>query len=420
MAGSGNFLGEFADFVAGTGPTYIDHPQQLLVQARKHRYPFSEACYGDAKQMVRGGSSIRQAMIFKGNGTGEMYKPGAYHDWINPQLLQKAQTYFRYFMAHKTWVEQEIMLNDIIRYGNERARFDQYVNIDNEKEAALWIEVWEKLDSLMFAQPDASTMEGENVLNPMSYFAVNNEEDNGLWASEATGLTTAWTTVFGLSPTSADVNGKWKPQRLGYASLGDANGATTITTSGLIPRLDELLGECSFAMPRKHSEYWSDDGLRSQSIWTSKRGLTNYKTCLRNGNDHWIAGPQDPSYPDPTMRGIPITRVQDLETAVVYSNAAASPDVFVTEGTYASGTAKWYDDSDSVEHWAGPRYYVNNFNYFFPVFQDQRFFYKDKPSRHHNVPDTWVVPMAIWFNWFCVSRQHQGVLFPSATGLGGY
>jgi len=30
------------------------------------------------------------------------------------------------------------------------------------------------------------------------------------------------------------------------------------------------------------------------------------------------------------------------------------------------------------------------------------------------------VPMQLWFNFFCVSMQHQGVLFPSLTGFGGY
>jgi hypothetical protein len=415
MSGSGNYLGEFADFVAGTGPTYIDRPRELLVQARKHRYPFSEMCYGDGKEMVRGGSSINQAMIFQGNGTGRKYKPGERLEWDNPQRLQKAQTWFRRFIVHKSWVDDEILLNDAIRYGNERARFDQYVRIDNEKEAMMWIETWEKLDSYLFLRPDYTTMEGENVLDHMSLFAINNEEDNGLFGTEASD---PWTTVFGLSPTAAATQGKWKPARQGYGSIADAPGATSLTTDSLIPALDELFEEVMFAQPRKHSEWWEDDGMRSMQIWTTKRGLTQFKTALRNGQDHWIAGPQDPAYPHPTMRGIPLIRVDDLETASVYYDATGTPN-YTTEGTVAEGgaTTAWYSDSDGVAHHPGPRYYLWNFNYTFPVFQDQRFFFKKKPSQHHNVPDTWVVPMTLWHQIFCVSRQHNGVLFPNATGL---
>lgn len=416
--GSGYQLQEYADFVDGTGPASGVGPRQLLVQSRKYDYPFSEMCYGEneIKRLVRGGNPIRQHMLFSGSGVGTKYLPGAKRDYKNPQRLKKAQVYMRYFTTHKTWVDNEILQNQLIMKGSKSARFEQYVDLDDEKEAMMWIDTHEKLDSYLFAFPDASTMEGDDGMDHMSLFAINNEEDNGLFGTEAGA---PWTTVFGLSPTDASLYGRWAPKRKGYKKIADAPGATSgPDPDALIPALDELMDDVKFGRPKTHAEYWEQDSLRSLQIWTTKRGRTIFKTALRAGQDHWIAGPQDPAYNDPTMRGIPVKRVQELETAAVYYDSTGTPN-YTTEGTAAeSGAANaWYSDSDSVAHHPGPRFYLHNFNYTFPIFQDERFFFRDKPSRHHNIPDTWVVNMTVWHNIFCISRQHNGVLFPSATGL---
>lgn len=420
MADSGYFLSEFADFVEATGPARVEHPRQLINQALRYDYPFSEMCYGEnagGKVMIQGGNPIRQNMVFKGSGVGKKYKIGSFQNWENPQRLQRATTYLRYFITHKTWNDAEIILNEVISKGTKGARFEQYVKIDDEKEMLMWIDTHEKLDSYLFTVPDATTMEGEDGMDHMSLFAINNEEDRGLFGTEAGA---PWTTVFGLSPTSAAVDGRWQPQRKGYASIADAPGATTLTTTDLCTQLESLMDDCMFKQPKTHAEWWVKDDLRSYQIWTTKQGRNNFKRALKNGQDHWVAGPQDPAYSDPTMRGIPVKRVQHLETAAVYYDSTGTPN-YTTEGTAAESgaTNAWYTDSASVGHHPGPRYYLFNFNYTFPVFNDERFFYKDKPGRHNNVRDTWTVPMTVWHNIFCTSRQHNGVLFPSATGLGG-
>jgi hypothetical protein len=389
MAGSGNFLAEFNDFVEGTGPTYLKTPRDVILEAVKHTYNFGEMLYGSTKKVVRGGSNIRQGILFKDNGSFESYKPGQSHTWTNPQDLTKAQAGWRFDMGHKTYTEQEIMLNDAVRYGTAESRFHQYVDIDQEKEAAMQAAVWNGLENTLFAQPDKATMEPDKGLDQYSIWAIVNEDANGLWGENFTGNT--WTTVLGLDPTASIVDGKWKPQRQQYSSTQINNA------SNIISRMDDLWQDISFKKPKTHAEYWETEELRNQKIWTSKRGRSVFMQFLRAGQDHFIAGPQDSAYPDPQFMGIPVQRAEGTETAKVFDDGSNG----VT--TEFAATNK------------GPRYLLLNCNYLFPVVHDERFFYRDKPSRHHNVPDTWVVAVAFWWNLFCNSRQRQGILYPSGS-----
>jgi len=61
----------------------------------------------------------------------------------------------------------------------------------------------------------------------------------------------------------------------------------------------------------------------------------------------------------------------------------------------------------------GPRYLFINANYLCPVVHGERYFYMDKVARHPNVPDTWVQPTTIWYNYKLLSRQRHGIISPS-------
>lgn len=394
MTTGGNPLSEFNDFVEGTGPTYVTGPKSLVNEAVKNTYYFGRLMQGDvaATKMIQGGSDIRESIVFRDNGTHEYYAPGANHSWKNPQRLEKIRAYWRFSMAHMSWTEQEILLNERVAYGTDTARFHQYVDIRNEKELLMWTAKWNGMETQLWKEPDKAKMEGEGAgfTEPYSIPAFINEDTDGLFARQSSGT---WTVVEGIDPTASDVDGKFTPQQLTYDSetLNDAGNPLSM--------FDEMFQDVHFEQPSMHKQYWEDPRLNKQMILTTKVGRKAIMVLLRAGNTGgYVTGSQDAAYPDPLYNGIPVARVSELEVATLYDDGSSGN---TTEDTSAGSAI------------AGPRFYWVNGNYLYPVFHRDRYFAKHEVTKHHNVPDTWVCPIATWYNVICTSRQRQGILSPS-------
>jgi len=299
-------LSEFNDFVEATGPTYVTGPNYLVNEAVKHAYYVGHLMRGDAniKKMIQGGADIRENLVFKDNGTFETYLPGVNHDWENPQRLQKIKAFWRYTLVHMSWVEQEILLNSQVKYGGDDARFQAYVDIRNEKETIMWAAKWNGLENLLWATPDTAQQEAEGGKEPYPITAFINQDTNGLWGS---GWGTApdlgaWTTVEGLTPGDADLDGKFAPQQIAYSNV------TADDPSNIVSKMDEMVMDIYFERPATHREYFEDPRLNQQMILTTKAGRQKYMVLIRQGQDHYVAGAQDPAYTDPQFAGIPIRR----------------------------------------------------------------------------------------------------------------
>lgn len=391
---TGTALSNFNDFVEGTGPTYVTGPNSLINEAVKNTYWFGRLIQGAKakKKMIQGGANIRESIVFQDNGTFETYLPGANHEWKNPQRLNKLQIEWRYTLAHMAWVEQEILNNEIVSYGTSDAKFHEYVNLRNEKETLMWTAKWNGMENLLWARPDSATMEAASGTEPYSIPAFINEEANGLFNSDtaATDIT-SFTTVEGIDPTASSVDSKFAPQTNTYAYAAASAEDSTLGTA-----FDNMMMDVQFEQPPTMKQYWEDPRYNKQMIVTTKAGRSQWMQFLRKQQDHFVAGPQDAAYADPQFNGIPIQRASTLETALLYDDGS---NAHVTE---------------DVADVAGPRYYWVNSEYLYPVFHAQRYFYKHEVTKHHNVPDTWVCPVATWYNLICTSRQRQGIVSPSA------
>lgn len=380
---SGTILSAFSDFVEGTTPAYVQSPTNWVNAAGKRRYQWMRMF--DEKKSLAGGEDIRASIVFKDNGSYEHYLPGASHSWVNPQRLKYVKIPWRFDMVHKSWVDQELILNDKIRYGSESAIMEAFVSLNHEKDVISMTSLANGMEESMFAVPNAATMEDADSTSPepLSLFSWINEETNGLY--------NGFSTIGTISPAAADVDGQFTPQQVTYSNITDATAGNTIAG------LDDLFMSCDWEQPPTLSEYFNDPVLSKQRILTSKEGRTNMMFLTRSGTDSYAAGPQDPGVPDPMMHGVPITYVSELDTAAVYND---------------SGSGGLIESAATI---TGPRYYMWNGNYLYPVCHSARFLERDKPSRHHNVPDTWVVPTYCWWNLMCTSRKHQGILSPSIS-----
>ncbi len=395
---AGSVLTSFNDFIEGTGSQYITDPKKIINLAGFHSYYWG-AFFGNNKKSIQGGEDINFSFVAKDNGTFEETLPGQDFSWVNPQRLQKGVINWRFTQVHQSWVDQEILLNDKIKFGDFKTQFEQFVDIASEKEMLAWTAMSNGLERQCFAVPNKTLMEGtgSTAISPYSFPAFVNQGTNGLFGSGyvATIPGAAWTVVEGVDPTASAVDGQFTPQRVTYMTEAQDNA------KNIIGGLDRLWMECMWEVPDMMKSYYENPVLNNQKILTTVQGRQAYMALLRGGQDRFVAGPQDPAYADPLFHGVPIKRVQLLETATLYDGAA----VLQPEATAAGN------------HFIGPRFYMLNGNYLHPIVHDERYFYKDKPTRHHNVPDTWVMRTVLWWNMVCTSRKHQGILFPGAINL---
>lgn len=397
---SGIALNQFNDFTLATTSVKVSGSESLVNDAQLNTYSFGALMGGDTgrKKMIQGGKTITENIVFQDNGTFRFTLPGETQTWVNPQKLVQSEYHWRFSLAHMAWTRQEVLLNDRIKYGNEENRFLAFVDLRNEKEQLMWTAKWNGVEAQAWAEPDTGAMEAAGGKQANSIPVFINEATNGLF-NPGTGGTT-WTTVGGIDPTvTTQGQTAWVPQTRTYTQ--------EITTEdhmyspgNILAEMSALWRDVRFEQPPTMQAYFDDPRFNRHCIFTSKVGHTAAEIAVRMSNDRLVggAGPQDWGYSDPAYRGIPIKWVSTLDTATLYENSGTT-DV-VTEGA---------STADNI----GPRFYLINSQYLYPVFHDEMYFEKDEISRHHNDPDTFVCPVATWYNIICTSRQRQGMLSPS-------
>lgn len=384
---------EFADFFNATGPATATTPTGFIMEAVEKTYLWGRLAAGDVigAKRVQGGESIEFSTIFSDYDTWEEYEPGEFVDYQNIQVLSKGTINWRFSRGHCAWAEQELLLNRAITEGREEFKFQAFVDMQEEKEAVLQVTAMNGLERALWRIPNATQMEGSGAgkKQPYSIMSLVNEETNGLH--------TGFTTVEGLTPGDhLDEYGvsRWAPQQKSYSSAAQDN------RGNIIAAFDDMFQEIEFQVPSDRQEFFESPRLNKQLIITSPAGRTIYMQLLRGGQDHYIAGPQDPSYPDPQFMGIPVTRSKRFGQTAYYDG----------------GTLDEFNASTAGK---GPRFLWINGNFLFPVIHRQRSFHRTAPRTQFNVPDVWAVNLFVWWNLLAPSRQRHGMVFP-AVGTSVY
>ena len=394
---AGVSIQQFNDFVEGTGPAYVSSAMDVVNDAQKRTYSFGWLLSGDIanKKVIQGGSEIREKVFFEHGETFEFHLPGETRTWKNPQKLVRLRVYWRFAEAHMSWNRQEVMLNDAVRYGNADTRFHQYVDLRNQKERMMWTDKWAGMEEALWAEP-STAMESEGGKVPTSIPFWINEATSGLFDPLDGG--TALTTVGSIDPTDAALGRTgFVPQQRTYTQQIDED-ADKYDPENILGQSDLMFMDLRFEQPPTMKEYFENPRFNKFRIATSTAGRAAFMLALRGANDQVrMAGGQDPAYPGPQFNGIPVMRVEELDTATLYANSNSND-------TVAEGTANF----------SGPRFYWLNTEYLFPTFHDEMYFAKDEVMRHPNDPDTFVCPVNTWYNVICTSRRRQGILSPAA------
>lgn len=379
MPSGGNPLSQFTDFMALTGPTYLTGPKDLINLAQKQTYLLSRFLKGRGiDEVIQGGNAIKDDVLVSDGNTYTTYQPGDTHTWLNPQVTKEISVGWRFALDYMSWTKQEIALS--IPSGLSRsARHQVYKDLKRTKEQRMTTSMLNGMDSALLrpaaGASNATQMEGSGGRQQYSIWAFITED--GLAPS-------GWTTIEGQNPSTLDV---WRNQVEDY----DVDALDDRET-GLFRAFDNMWMKLKYVPPKMQAEYFEKDELNRQMILASRLGVNQYRSLLRDSNDRLVS-PQDPSYSTPVYSGIPIEYVSELDTALYTADGKTEAD--------ATGTNP------------GARYVFPNGNYLKPVFHGQCYFEKLEPREHPNVLNTFIQPVETWWNLFCRSRKHLGIIIPS-------
>jgi hypothetical protein len=392
-------LSDFADFVKSTAPAWASSQDAFVNEIQQNSYPLARFLKGrEMSDVFQNGERIKDGIILDQPGTFQMISPETESTWTNAQTLTTWEIPWRFAQAHMAWTAQEVELNE----GSSAAVWKRVKKI---KQTGLANDIVHGLNSKLFARPLASKMESftADPGEPQSIPALVNEYDNGLFghtistdgsAATPTVSDKYTSTVQGINPATKT---KWAPVRKTYGSL-TPGGATN-----LLAAFDDIFLDLQFRQPGTMNEYFENESMFRQVIYTSKNGIVSYKRLLRSENDvQVVPGRQDPAYQNPTYSGIPLERAPQLETEALYVNDTGS--TLYTELSIS--------DPDNL---AGARYYWINANFMKMAFHSNYYFkYLDVFSPEKN-RTKYILPIQIWFNLYVTSRRHQGIVAPSAV-----
>lgn len=367
-------------------PIFMSSKDEIINEAQLRTYMLSIFLRGrGAADVFKSGSKIKDEIMFDEANTFQGTRPGQTHTWSNPQVQTEWETNWRFYIDHMAWTDQEIELNDYDSLTVD-AKVSLHKKIRRSKEQRMWTSIFNGMEARMWAEPVYADMEVDNGLHAYSIPAFINEETNGVYWNATSNL---------LQNINAATESKWQCQQVTY----DYDDFLDIDRSGdgLVDGFDDVWLQAKFDTPdfSMGQMAFESDAMTRQHIVTGRNGMLKFTSALRSLNDRTVS-PQDPSYGQPTYRGVPLKYISTLDTAALY----AGPNS--TRVTESAATVN------------GPRYYFINSKYLRVFFHDKYYFKRKAPMVHPNQPDTTIQPCNVWWNLVARSLQRQAILYPVA------
>lgn len=363
----------YSDFLKATKVAKITGPEEILNEATKRTYLFSEMLRGKGPdEILQAGQSIKDTIQLTDAGTFQFYSPNPEFNPTDDDILTDTTLGWRFCVTNYGFSDETIELNN-------GSSVDVYVRLKKKYAQGQKTDMWNGMENALWATPDSASMEDGTGDNPpfFSIPALVNESDTYAWPG--------FTTLHGVNFTNEE---RWRVQRATYNSLNKAG-----EEDGILPAFDDMWLKVKFESPDGASEYWENDRLRQMKIFTNRDGIKTYKRLLRGGNDNFIS-PQDPAYNSPVYAGIPLKYIEKLDTATLEISGSTA-----TGNAYPAGK---------------PRYLWLNMQYLVPVFHAKAYMQQVGPIPGGiNSPFSHAVYHRNWLNIFCRSRQRQGIVYPA-------
>lgn len=404
MAGSP--LTAYLDLQARTTKAIETGPKQIVNDAQVYNnFMYSRFLAGKGeKEMMAGGLQLSDEVLMEDPLSAQTHLPGHSFTWPNPQTAKYWAVSLRYLTGSMSFIDQEIEQQAPATM-TAKARFLKIKDMHYGKRQAAMTSLWNKMETLLFAEPVTETMETNSTTastEPYSIAAFVNEQTNGLFnniSSIPASVGTAWTTVEGLSPTATG-NSRWKNAAQSYTS------SSTTAAGGVVDALENLIMDIGYMPPPTMQEYFNRPEMDRLFLGASRKGLNHYKSCLRDRQDILPAsGHMDAGIPSPTFDNVPMYYLAGLDSATWYPNhlTGASITDNVTEGQTTSNGNR------------GPRYYALHPRFMGPVFHVNRYFVEKWELKPTDQYEATVIPISVWFQWRASSRRRHGIVYPSGN-----
>ncbi len=393
-------IAQFTDLVQNTTSVAINSGTKLRNQINRHGYALDYMLRGaEGFKSLQGGKDIRFDSLFKEVSTYRTYKPGEKQTWSNPQVTTTSSTPWRFSMDEMTYDMAEVLLQSNEMSSDRKAMY--YVDTQSKVEMSSVISMAHGLEDELFALPDHAEMEEASGQTPNSLNVFCNEMPDGLYTSYRTADSKVLTIDTTLHPT-------WDNQRSAYNSVGLHTG----TAPHLFSAFDDILQDLSFSqVPGPDGKMISESGnaLGMKACFTQKAGVTNFQQALRVNQDYYRVGAsQDAAYPHPVFNGIPIIRIDQLETNAIYPTVGtAAPGLETTYGVYSS-------TANTAATNAGPRYHFIDFTCTQKAVHEARYFHKGALKEPSNQVDVKIQPVLLYHNNITQERRKCGIVYPSA------
>jgi len=379
----------YAEYALATDDAYLNSAGAVKDAISYRNYGLRRMLEGkDPEKVLQNGKTIKNFLQLEDAATAHFYGAGGTESPTDPQVVTAMDTPWAFIRDDITYDDEAINLH-------EGDTAQMFFNLKRQYEQKCWLSKINFIETQgMWGTPTYATMEADTptggIRHMQSIPTLVTEEAN---AAAVIGGYTSGLTLQGIDP---EAKTGWQNQRKTY----DGSSATDILKS-----LSFMARKCKFTGLPLGKGMYSDKSSMPAVVWCSLEGLVWLEEKMRNVQDLFVyMGRQDPTYPNPTMYGIPIEEVDYLTTATVFPTAATS--VYSTEGDTAGTTN------------AGPRYYFMNLSDIYFTIHSDMFFYRhpmrtpyENPSRHTIYIDTYC-------NITSEQRRTSGIVYPNVDASG--
>jgi hypothetical protein len=386
----------YASFVLDTGPNLMTGPGARHAAVSRLNYE-TQGFLARGKPMsrvVKGGQYLTDQLLLSLTPRAENI---GILDSTTPAITETgvmASAYWRIMRTHIAWDERIRALNAGGSVGTDGG-FQTYKTMKDNDYQEMNIDLANKIDDNLWAQPISADMEGASGKNPYSIPALVNEFTNGLPNTTATG-TTAWTILKGMTAATTTGFSNYAPQRFSY------NNVNVASPSNLIAAFDLAYEKLNFKAPPTNKQYFDDNsGLLPAQMFIacSPEGTVKLKQLCRNSQDRWDT-PSDAYGGRPTYAGVPVVSVALLTTASIYPTG--------TSGAYGSETSTSNTN-------AGPRYFLINSNDLDLVVKEDWFMRPSDPQSQYGNPNRIAIFFETMSNLWARKRRTHGIVYPTAN-----
>ena len=393
-------MADFGDFILSTTQAYLRGPKVVIREAVENTYLFGDLMVGAGmRDILMGGAKISDSLTLHDPGLAQTYGSGDdTFTWQNPQTLQEWDVEWRFALTHFAWTDQERALQGTGEM-TQRARFKKFKDVYDNKVGTAYQSLYNLLEALLWRVPNVAEMESASGEKPYSIPAIINEQTNGLFNSETTGADTTWTTVEGIGPVTSPNAARWVPSTETYNEFNPDFDSAANADRNLLTAFDRMQLALTYKPFRGGRDYLERSMRAKKMILCSKLGWTKGVQIMRQSQDLFTTpSRQDANYSSPMYAGIPF----------VYCSAKDDLAIYPLGTLLASETDAIFD---------GPRYEWVDAEYLRPVFHRERMIKQHTVKEHPNQPFTKIVPIDVWYNLVCRSRQRMGIVHPSVSVL---